>query len=80
MCRIAFSSPRRPGGFDSQDFLSFVRTANDITEIVFVMCLPGGLLRNRGGSRRVSEEGAKEGRGRNQDQTKTTGLESGSES
>lgn len=70
MCRIAFSSPRRPGGFDSQDFLPFVRTANDITEIVFVSVAPaGGLLRNGGGSRRVSEEGAKEGRGRNQDQT-----------
>lgn len=36
MCRVAFFSRQRRGGFDSQDFPSFIHTANDITEIVFV--------------------------------------------
>lgn len=51
MCRVAFSSPQRQGSFDSQDFLPFIRAANDITEIVFVPLprpwTPGG---NWGGS------------------------------
>lgn len=36
MCRVVFSSWQHWGGFDSQDFLSFIHAANDITEIVFV--------------------------------------------
>lgn len=41
MCRLVFSSPWHRGGFDSQDFFSFIRAANDITEIVFA-ALPIG--------------------------------------
>lgn len=66
MCPIAFSSLQRRGGFDSQDFLSFIHAANDITEIVFVALprpgTPGKLGGSRGSGR--MREGV---RGRNQD-------------
>lgn len=65
MCRIAFSLLQRQGGCDSQDFLSFIHAANDITEIVFVaLPRPGtpGKLRGSRGSDRMGERA----RGKNQ--------------
>ena len=52
MCRFVFSSLLRCGGFDSQDFFSFIHATNDITEIVFVASprpwTPGKLAGSRG--------------------------------
>ncbi len=67
--RVFFASCR--GGFDSQDFLSFIHAANDITEIVFVALprpeTPGKLGGSQGSGRK--REGKSE-RG-NQDQITT---------
>lgn len=68
MCRVVFSSLQRRGGFDSQDFLSFIHAANDITEIVFVALprpgTPGKLRGSRGSGRKREGERV---RGRNRD-------------
>lgn len=69
MCRFAFSSLQRRGGFDSPDFLPFIHAANDITEIVFVaLPRPGtpGKPAGSGGVRLDGEgkqEGENEGKG-----------------
>lgn len=61
MCRVAFSSLQRRGGFDSQDFLSFIHAANDITEIAFVaLPRPGTPGKLRGVTRVRRKERGKE--------------------
>lgn len=68
MCPLVFSSPRRGGGFDSQDFLSFIHAANDITEIVLPRPgTPGKLAGSQGQvEREKSGNGGREReRGRN---------------
>ncbi len=64
MCRVAFSSLQRRGGFDSQDFLSFIHAANDITENcvcgVAIPGTPGKLRGSRGSGRKRESKGMSE--------------------